>query len=96
MLVGGLEGLAVALALTTALVVAALLFELGALRPAARGLAIAALTAGVTAGVTFLLPRLVLGPFSAAALGCALYIGVLIAVRPKGLSEAWGYLRRLA
>jgi O-antigen/teichoic acid export membrane protein len=95
-LVGGLEGLAVALALTTALVVAALLFELGVLRPAARGLAIAALTAGVTAGVTFLLPRLVLGPFAAAALGCALYIGVLIAVRPKGLSEAWGYLRRLA
>jgi len=95
-LLGGLEGLAVALALTTALVVAALLFELRALVPAARGLGIAALTAGAVAAAAFILPRFVLGPFPAAAVGCVLYVGVLIALRPKGLIEAWRYLHQLA
>jgi len=93
---GGLEGLAVALALTTALVVASLLYELRALRPTARGLGLAALTAGVVAAAAFILPRLVLGPFAAAAVGCVLYIGVLIALRPKGLLAAWRYLHQLA
>jgi len=93
---GGLRGLAIALALTTALVVAALLFELRALRPASRGLGIAALTAGAAAAVAFILPRLVLGPFSAAAAGCVLYAGLLLAARPKGLIEAWRYLHQLA
>jgi hypothetical protein len=95
-LLGGLEGLAIALALTTGLVVASLLFELRALRPTARGLGIAALTAGVAAAVAFVLPRLVLGPLSAAAVGCALYAALLIAARPKGLIEAWRYLHQLA
>ena len=95
-LLGGLEGLAIALALTTALVVASLLFELRALRPTVRGLAIAALTAGAAAALAFVLPRLVLGPFSAAAAGCALYAGLLFAARPKGLIEAWRYLHQLA
>jgi O-antigen/teichoic acid export membrane protein len=95
-LLAGLEGLAVALALTTALVAAALLFELRALRPTARGLGIAALTAGAAAAAAFVLPRFVLGPYSAAAVGCVLYVGVLIAVRPKGLIEAWRYLHHLA
>jgi len=93
---GGLRGLAIALALTTALVVAALLFELRVLRPATRGLGIAALTAGAAAAVAFILPRLVLGPFSAAAAGCVLYAGLLLAARPKGLIEAWRYLHQLA
>jgi peptidoglycan biosynthesis protein MviN/MurJ (putative lipid II flippase) len=93
---GGLEGLALALALTTAVVVALMLHELGALRPTARGLGIASITIGVTAAAAFVLPGLVLEPVWAAAAGCALYAVVLIATRPRGLSEAWRYLRQLA
>jgi peptidoglycan biosynthesis protein MviN/MurJ (putative lipid II flippase) len=95
-LLGGLEGLAIALALTTSLVVALMLFELRALRSAVRGFGIATLTIGATAAAAFVLPRLVLGPLSAAAVGCALYVGVLIVARPKGLIEAWRYLHQLA
>ncbi len=93
---GGLEGLAISLALTTALVVALMLHELQALRSTARGLGIAAVTIGATAVAAFILPRLVLGSVSAAAAGCALYAGVLIVARPRGLTEAWRYLQQLA
>lgn len=93
---GGLKGLAIALALTTGLVVALLLRELRAFRPTTRGLGIAAVTVGAIAAAAFVLPGLVLEPVSAAVVGCVLYAGALIAVRPKGLSEAWKYLRRLA
>jgi O-antigen/teichoic acid export membrane protein len=93
---GGLEGLAVALALTTALVVALMLLELKALGPTARGLGIAALTAGAAAVAIFVPLKFVLEPFAAAAVGCVLYFGVVIAVRPTGLREAWRYLRQLA
>jgi O-antigen/teichoic acid export membrane protein len=93
---GGLRGLAVALALTTALVVAALLSELKAFLPTARGLGVAALTAGVAAAAAFVLPGFVLRPFAAAAAGCVVYAGVLVALRPRGLIEAWRYLRQLA
>jgi O-antigen/teichoic acid export membrane protein len=95
-MLGGLEGLAVALSLTTALVVALMLYELGALRPTVRELGIASITIGATAVAAFILPKLVLGPVWAAVAGCALYAGVLIAARPKGLIEAWRYLHQLA
>lgn len=92
----GLEGLAIALALTTVVVVALMLYELRALAATARGLGIAMVSIGAAAAVAFVLPGLVLGPVWAAAAGCALYAGVLIAARPRGLSEAWRYLQQLA
>lgn len=92
----GLEGLAVALALTTSFVVALMLIELRALRLTTRGLAVIVVTIGVIALVAFVPARFILGPVSAAAAGFALYVGVLIAARPRGLSEAWRYLHQLA
>jgi O-antigen/teichoic acid export membrane protein len=93
---GGLEGLAIALALTTSFVVALMLMELRALRPTTRGLAVTTGTIGVIAIVAFVPARFFLGPMPAAAVGFALYVGMLIAVRPRGLIEAWSYLRQLA
>ncbi len=90
-----LEGLALALALTTFFVLAALLVELGALRRAARGLAVAAaFVAGITI-VAFMPPALVLGSVAAAAIGLALYVVLTSALRPRGLRASWTYLRTL-
>ncbi len=78
----GLDGLALALAATTAFVLASLLVDLDALRPTARGLVIAAMTVALFALVAFVPPSLVLAPAAAAAVGLALYIAVLGLVRP--------------
>jgi len=93
---GGLEGLAVALALTTSVVVALMLIELRALRLTTRGLAVTLVTIGVIALAAFVPAKFILAPVSAAAVGFSLYVGILIAARPKGLIEAWRYLHQLA
>jgi hypothetical protein len=93
---GGLDGLALALAVTTALVLAVLLVELGAAAATVRGLAAAALTIAAVTVVAFLPWRFVLGPSVAAAVGVALYGILLLATRPPGLAAAWRYLRALA
>jgi O-antigen/teichoic acid export membrane protein len=92
----GLDGLALALAATTAFVLASLLVDLDALRPTVRGLMIAAVTVALLALVAFVPPSLVLAPAAAAAAGLALYIVVLGLVRPAPLRGAWRYLRALA
>ena len=92
----GLDGLALSLAATTAVVLAGLLTELDALHPVARGLALATLAAAILVLVTFLPPSLVLGPLGAAAAGLALYLGALVLLRPAPLRDAWRYLRNLA
>jgi hypothetical protein len=91
----GLDGLAISLALSTLLVLALLLRELGALRAAARGLLVAALlVAGLTLA-SFLPPAVVLAPLLAAAAGLILYAVLLVATRPRGLTSSWNYLRAL-
>lgn len=92
----GLGGLALALAATTAFVLSRLLVDLDALRPTARGLAVAVLTITAIMLVAFVPPSLVFGPLAAAAVGLALYTTVLIVVRPRPLGDAWRYLRTLA
>ena len=92
---GGLEGLELAMAVTTLLLVAAVLHRLGALRTAARGVAVAALVLGSLTLAAFVPPGLLLGP-SAAAAGLALYAGLLAVLRPPGLVAAWRYLRALS
>jgi hypothetical protein len=90
-----LDGLAVALALSTFLVLLCVLALLGALARAVRGLVLAA---GVVGGVTlaaFVPPSLVLGSLAAAAVGLVLYAALLGALRPRGLTSSWGYLRAL-
>jgi O-antigen/teichoic acid export membrane protein len=90
-----LNGLAIALAATTFLVLGAVLHQLHALAAATRGLAVAA---GVVAGIAlaaFLPPALVLGSAAAAAVGLVLYVAFVGALRPRGLTASWGYLRAL-
>jgi hypothetical protein len=91
----GLGGIAAGLAVTTIFVLAVLLAALGALAGVARGLAVATAVCGGLAVLAFGLPRLVVGPFPAAATGLVLY-GVVLAVwRPTGLRDSWAYVRAL-
>ena len=90
-----LTGLALALAAATFAVFAALLRQLGAVGVTARGLAVAAVTLGGIALVAFLLPAVVLGPIAAALVGLAIYVGVVVAWRPRQLRASWSYLRSL-
>jgi hypothetical protein len=91
----GLAGIAAAMAVTTGATLAALLWPLGSLRSAGRGLLAAALVCGGLAAVAFGAPRAVLGAVPAAILGLVLYALVLASWRPVGLRSAWTYARTL-
>ena len=95
-ILAGLDGLAIALAITTGLAVAAMLDGLGALRQAAAGLGVAVLTVGVLAGGSFGIAGLALGPVLGSVVGLAGYGLLLAVVRPPGLRSAWRYLRALS
>jgi peptidoglycan biosynthesis protein MviN/MurJ (putative lipid II flippase) len=90
-----LEGLAIALGITTVVACAALLQQLRVLGEVAPGLSAAALTIGGIATAAFVPAALLLGSAAAAALGVAAYVVVLALVRPRGLSDGWHYLRAL-
>jgi hypothetical protein len=90
-----LDGLAIALALSTLVVLAGLLYELGAPADAARGLARAAAAVTAITIAAFLLPALVLGSVAASLVGLALYCALVGALRPRGLRASWSYLRAL-
>jgi hypothetical protein len=91
----GLAGVAAGLALTTALVLAVLLAQLGALARVMQGLAVAALVCGGLGALAFGLPRLVVGHVPAALIGVLAYGAVLAIWRPAGLRQAWAYVRTL-
>lgn len=91
----GLPGVAVGLGVTTAVVLAVLLWRLRAVRDVARGLAFAALVCGGLAVAAYALPRLVVGPLPAAAIGLVAYLAALATWRPAGLRHAWAYVRTL-
>jgi len=91
----GLAGVAVGLGITTAFVLVALLFSLGAVAASIRGILVATATCGVVAVAAFALPRLVVGPVAAAAVGLIAYFAVLGLWRPRGLRHAWAYMRTL-
>ena len=93
---GGLTGLALALALTTLVALAVTLDRLHAARPALSALAGAALTVAALTVATFTVPALALDAGPAAAVGLGLYAVVLAAWRPRGLRQSWSYLRSLA
>ncbi len=90
-----LDGLALALALSTFLVLAALLRELGALRAGSRGVAAAALGVGALTVAAFVPPALVMGSVAAATVGVVLYVALVTLVRPAELRASWAYLREL-
>jgi hypothetical protein len=93
----GLAGLALALALTTFLVLVVLLGTVSTrlLALAAAGLARPALVQAAVAAASFGLLSLVLPPIPAAASGLALYGAILVVLRPQGLRDAWAYVRAL-
>jgi hypothetical protein len=91
----GLDGLAFSLALSTSVVLGALLYELGTLGSAARGLAAAALvTAGI--GIVAFVPFSLIGPVPGALLGLAAYVGAFALTRPRKFVLGWRYFRTLA
>jgi hypothetical protein len=92
----GLDGLAVALAVSTAVAFGWMLTFLHAARSTVRRLALAV---GVVAGCAvagFVPAAALLGEATAAVAGLALSGAVLALVRPVGLRSAWHYLRELA
>jgi hypothetical protein len=91
----GLAGIAAGMAVTTGVTLAALLWTLGALTQALRGLLVAAAVCGGVAAIAFGLPRLALGSMPAALVGLVLYAGALGVWRPSGLRSAWTYVRTL-
>jgi peptidoglycan biosynthesis protein MviN/MurJ (putative lipid II flippase) len=92
-----LEGAALALTVSTLLVLAVLLAELSprVLAESGRGLLAGAAVVAAVAALAFGAPAAVLPAVAAAALGLAAFGGLLVALRGLGLRQAWGYLRTL-
>jgi hypothetical protein len=92
-----LEGIAIALALTTFAVLVALSAGVSKrmLVLSVLGLARPAVAVGVLAGLSFGMVPFVLSGFPAAAVGLVLYGALLAVWRPRGLRDAWGYVRAL-
>lgn len=93
----GLPGVAVGLAVTTVLVLGALLVALSwqTLRHVAIGLATPTVLMGALSGIAFVAAARLLPPIPAAVLGLALYAALLATLRPRGLRAAWSYMRAL-
>jgi len=90
-----LDGLAIALACSTLLVLVALLTELGALSGAAREFAAAAAVVGGLSLAAFVPPTLVLGSLASAVVGLFVYVALFALIRPRALMLSWRYLRAL-
>jgi hypothetical protein len=90
-----LDGLAIALTLSTLAVLLALLRVLDALSGGVRGVLAAAATVAGFAVVAFFPPSLVLDSLAAALVGLLVYVAVVVVVRPRGLKSSWAYLRAL-
>jgi hypothetical protein len=90
-----LDGLTLALAVSTVLVLAALLVDLGAFAGASRGLFAAGLVVTGVTLVAFLPPALVFDSVVSAVIGLVLYVVLFAVLRPRGLTASWHYLRAL-
>jgi len=92
----GLDGLAVALAVSTLFVFVALLRQLHALRATLRGVAVGALELGGIALLAFAPFAVVSDSPGTAILGLGAYVVVLALLRPRRLGASWRYLRALS
>lgn len=91
----GLAGLAVALAISTCLALAGMLWALGATAATFRGLAgPTAFVAGIVPPI-FLVSQAILPDLAAAAFGIVAYAAATVAIRPRGLMDALRYLKAL-
>jgi hypothetical protein len=93
----GLPGLALSLGITVLGMIFVLMAAVSTrmLALAARGLAETAAVIGAFVVAAFGLPALVLPSVLAAIVGLVLYLGALVVLRPRGLIEAWRYVRAL-
>jgi O-antigen/teichoic acid export membrane protein len=91
----GLAGIAAGMAVTTGGILVVILWWLGALAGAIRGLVVAAALCGGLAALAFAAPRALLEPVPAALAGLAIYAAALAWWRPSGLRTAWAYARAL-
>jgi peptidoglycan biosynthesis protein MviN/MurJ (putative lipid II flippase) len=93
----GLTGVAIALGITTLLLVLGLMAALSSrvLVLSAVGLGRLALVVGAATALAFGGASLLLGSVAAAVLGIVVYTLILVAVRELGLAEAWQYVRAL-
>ena len=92
-----LDGAALALTVSTLVVLAVLLVLLSprVLAESGRRLALGAAAIGALALVSFAVPAWVLPDTAAAVVGVAAFAALLVAVRDRGLQQAWSYLRTL-
>lgn len=93
----GLPGIAFALALSTCGVIAVLMLTVSPrmLAVSALGVGRLAIRLAFVVGLSFGVLALLVGGVAAAAAGLALYALLLAAIRPRGLREAWAYVRAL-
>ena len=93
----GLQGLAVALGISTFVIAAGLLATLSmkTLAIAAVGLGRLALAVGASTALAFGGLSLLLSPLPAALAGVVVYAGLMYALRSLGLNDAWAYVRGL-
>ncbi len=94
---GGLNGVALALGISTLLLVLGLMRALSArmLVLSVYGLGRLALIVGAATALAFGGASLLLGAVPAAALGVVVYTVLLVAMRQFGLADAWHYVRAL-
>jgi len=92
----GLDGLAVALAISTGAVLIALLAILHALRVTLRALLPGVASVAVIALVAFVPFALALPAFAAAVVGLIAYAALIAVLRRSASRDAWRYLRDLA
>jgi hypothetical protein len=92
-----LRGLVIAMALSIFLVIIVLMaaVSMQMLRLTAFGVVRTALLVAALVVVSFGLASLIAGGFAAAVLGLAIYVSALAILRPRGLVEAWQYMRVL-
>ena len=93
----GLAGVAAGLAVTTVLVLGALLAALSVetVVRVTRGLAVPTVMMGALSAISFLVAATLLPAAPAAVLGLVLYAVLVAALRPRGLRAAWSYMRAL-
>ncbi len=93
----GLRGLVLALALATFLVIVAMMAAVSRrmLVLTVAGLVRTALLVAALTVVSFGVPELVTSGFVAALAGLVIYVAALAVLRPRGLVEAWRYVRVL-
>jgi hypothetical protein len=94
---GGLTGVAIALGISTLLLVLGLMASLSPrmLVLAVAGLGRLSLLVGAATALAFGGASLLLGAVPAAVAGLAIYAVILVAMRQLGLAEAWHYVRAL-